>query len=220
MRAPFFLFAACIILFSCKKSDINQTTITGTISEKFTGTKIANYKITLIKAWRHCSNFMCGWSGEEVAFAYTDEKGRYSIQFDYKLAEGQSYALDQDDNNPYYQDDKSTPIILPGKENIINFELWKPVKIKVNLVFKNNITPPLIAGVSIDNTYTFNTENIYEMEGKKTVELWTRPGSNISIDFWYLESYASSVRHLITMPFTTTLDETYELDYEVDCATF
>ena len=220
MKIAVLLFSVSVIFFSCKKNDINQTIIRGTVSEKFRGTKIGNYKIILTKSWRCCSDFMCGWCGEEVASVNTDENGNYSIQFNYKLEDGQSYALDLDDNSPYSQEDENTQTIRPGKENVINFQLWKPVKIKLNLRVKNNITPPLIAGISIYNNYIFNTENIYEPNVNKTIELWTKPNFNISIDFWYYESYASSKRHLISIPYTTTLNEVYELDYEVDCSTF
>lgn len=213
----------CVIFFSCERNDMagTQTVVKGNVSDKYRGTKIENYKVTLIKAWRCCSNFMCGWCREEVTTVYTDKDGNYSIPFNYKVKEGQSYAIDRNYDSPYLPDDTTDRKIVAGKENIIDIVLWQPVKLKLNLDIKNNIAPPLMVNVRFNNDYTYGTDNSYEKEVIKTTDLWTRPSSNVFIEFWYFEDYIhGNGLHQKTIPYTTSLDSVSEMSYEVDCSTF
>jgi hypothetical protein len=219
-----------LVLNSCD-NDTNQITeskgvptiLKGKVADDIRGLNIENYKIKLIKSWRCCSNFMCGWCSEEIATVYTDKNGYYEIKFDYKIKEGESYVLEEQYYGvPYLPEYKTKNIILAGIENMIDINAWKPIIIKINLNVKNNNTPPLITGLNYKNNYTFGTENTYEKEKIKTFEIRTRPNSNITIDFWYNENYNSSnpIRHLKSIAFKTDLSEITELNYEIDCSKF
>lgn len=89
MRKPIYIFLSFILivaLFSCKKENILiPTVLTGHVADTIRGTNISGYKIVLVKSREFCANWMCGTNSEEVATAYTDNSGNYSITFNYKL---------------------------------------------------------------------------------------------------------------------------------------
>ena len=92
------LFAVLLTVmtqFSCKKGKIDDgvpTILKGHVSDSIRGTSIGGYKIVLIKeVGLSCADWECLPNFEEVATAYTNDSGDYSISFDYKLQPGQGY---------------------------------------------------------------------------------------------------------------------------------
>lgn len=217
-----------ILLFSlpaCLKRSVgNQTVVLGHVSDKARGINISGYKIVLIKSWRECRNFACGWVFDEVGTAYTNSNGDYSIVFNYKLKEGESYTIqEQYYGNPYYPEIQQLIIVERGLANVVDINAWKPVVLKLNLEVLNNTSKPLMVGNKLTGSekFLFNTENIYEQNIKKTYNLKTKPGSDIKILFWYLDrSSPYPILHQKEMLYHTPLDYLYTLDIKIDCSTF
>lgn len=91
-------------LLSCKKENAGVSTILkGHVADTIRRINISGYKIVLVKSAEFCANWACGINSVEVATAYTDDNGDYSIAFNYKLNPGETYALaEQYYGNPYY----------------------------------------------------------------------------------------------------------------------
>ena len=138
---------------------------------------------------------MCGIASEEVATTYTDSNGNYSITFNYKLKEGESYGLEEQYyGTPYYPEYLPTTMnngIIAGQTNILNINAWKPIALKLNLNISNNISAPLHVRNEIgNNNQSFlNTENIYEQNISKTYNLRSRPDSDITVSYTHLDVY-------------------------------
>ena len=219
-------FSLMINLAACSKEEDPgvQTVLKGHVSDATRGIAIGNYKIVLIKSWRSCENFMCGLNSEEIATVYTDENGDYSITFNYKVKEGESYTLmEQYYGTPYYPEYLNRIEIVAGKTNTVNINAWKPIELKLNVEVLNNIHAPLMIRNEIDNSTTafLNTENIYEENIAKTYTLRSKPDTDIKIIFWYYTGPQSSrTLHQKTFLYHTTLDDVNNLSFRIDCATF
>jgi hypothetical protein len=230
MKKSTSLFVSLIVLislFSCKKEKEDNgvpTILKGHVSDTIRGNSIAGYKIVLIKkVGQTCANWECLTDFEDVATAYTDEDGDYSITFNYKLNSGQEYYYSEEYYGiPYFHESSSgSGPILPGKTNVLNVFAWKPVELIVNVEVLNNNNELSIA-CRFNNDKTLNaTEHINEKNTKKTYTLRTRPNSDVTMHFWYFTgaSYAP-VLHDKVEPVRTTLNDVTTLDFIVDCSTF
>ena len=226
MKNIIYFLITILVLNSCE-NDPNQngvpTVLKGKVSDDLRGLDIENYKIKLVKGWSCSSGVMGTYCTKEIATAYTDKNGYYEIKFDYKLNKGESYGLQEQYHGiPYEPEYKTNTTIVAGQENTIDINAWKPITLKINLTVKNNNTTPLITGLNYQNHYTFGTETTNEKEIVKTIEMRTRPNSDITIDFWYNENYNSGnpIRHLKSFPFKTGLSDITELNYDIDCSKF
>lgn len=218
-------FVLLLTFASCSEEDVGvETVIKGHVSDHTRGINIGGYKVVLVKSWEKCENFMCGSRSQEVATAYTDENGDYSITFNYKLQEGERYTFsEQYYGFPYYPEYLNTIDIAPGKTNTININAWKPVELKLNVTVLNNVNPPLMIRNEIDasNTSFLNTENIYDENISKTYTLRSKPDTDIKIIFWYYTGTNPFLTlHKKTYLYHTTLEDVNTLDYTIDCSTF
>lgn len=235
MRKSIYIFLSFTLilgLLSCsKKMDIDEkdsgipTVLKGHISDTIRGINISGCKITLVKSWPYCSNWMCGTKSEEVTTAYTDSNGDYSIAFNYKLNPGESYNLqEQYYGTQYYPESYSgSDTIVAGKMNIRDIYVWRPIELRLNVDVLNNNKPPLMIGngLSNSNKTLFGTQNIYQQNITKTYSLYSRPNSDIYIIFWYYTgSYSAPVLHQKKFAYRTTLNDVITLDYTIDCSTF
>lgn len=230
MKKPVYVaigFTFMIALFSCKKEqDIAvPTVIKGHVADTIRRENISGYKIVLVKSWGYCANWMCGTKSEEVATAYTDSNGDYSIAFNYQLNPGESYALEEQYyGTPYYPEYySSSGAIVSGKINTKNIYVWKPIELRLNVEVLNNNNPPLMIRNELPNSNItlFGTQNIYEQKIIKTYTLRTRPNSDIDIIFWYYSgTNPNRALHQKKCIFRTTLDDVTTLNYTIDCATF
>lgn len=228
MRTTFVLsFTLILFLLSCtKEKDTGIPTILkGHVSDTIRGINLAGYKIVLVKkTGESCANWECGDVFEDVATTYTNDSGNYSMEFSHHLEPGQAYYLEEQYYGfPYYPEYYSGDRgIIPGVVNTRDIYAWKPVELKVTMNVLNNNHPPLVAGAfyPINDKLFFNTERTTRSE-TRTVSLWTRPNSNISIDFWYCaDGVACCDIHRKRIPFRTTLEDVTYLNYTIDCATF
>ena len=146
------------------------------------------------------------------------------INYNYKLTEGESYGLEEQHcGTPYLPEYMYADKITTGKENVIKINAWKPIVLQLNMNIVNNNAPPLVAELNCNNNYTFGTEFTYEQTISKTVNIRTRPNSNIKIDFWYnkgKDQWGNSIRHLKTIDYKTSLDDFTALDFDIDCSQF
>ncbi|MCP2044174.1 carboxypeptidase-like regulatory domain-containing protein [Pontibacter sp. HSC-36F09] len=212
-------------IVACTKEDIGpQTVLKGRVSDDIRGVNIEGYKIVLVKNWRSCENFMCGLNSEEVATAYTDRNGEYSITFNYKLNEGERYTLsEQYYGAPYYPEYSEQIEIVSGKTNTVDINAWKPVELNLNVTVLNNDSPPLMIRNEIDasNSAFLNIVNIYEENITKTYTLRSKPNTDIKIIFWYYTGDNSSgTLHQKEFSYRTTLEDVTTLSYKIDCSTF
>jgi len=220
---------AIVSCISCKKENSNgiPTVLRGHVADSIRGINISGYKIVLVKkVGSDCANWQCGTIFENVAEAYTDNNGDYSITFNYKIEPGRGYYLaEQYYGVPYYHESSSgSGPIVGGATNIINMNVWKPVELKLNVQVMNNNIPPLHIRNELAATHhTFlNVENIYQQNINGTYVLRSRPNSEINIIFYYNVNYASPnpIRHEKSIPYHTTLDSVVTLNYVIDCSTF
>lgn len=219
-------FTLIITLVACKKENVGVSTILkGHVADTIRKIKISGYKIVLVKSSEVCANWACGINSVEVATAYTDNNGDFSITFNYNLNPGESYGLlEQYYGIPYYPEYYSgSHAIVAGKTNTKDIYVWKPIKLKLDVDVLNNNHSPLVVGNKLANSneMLFNTEFIYEQNIKQTYTLRSRPNSDIHITFWYYTgSNPSPVLHQMTIPFRTTLNDITTLSYTIDCSTF
>ena len=241
-KFPFLLLL--LLQFSCNNNDDdrielsgNPTSITGNVKDYHRDININDFEIKLVKTWV-CSNgniFSTKTCEKEIAMAYADNDGNYSINFEYNLRDDETYWIyfNESKVNPYIIEFVSsdgeiinyynTSNIIQGQENILNINAWIPIKIKFNLTVLNNHTPPLITGIKDNGKVKFGTKRTNEGEEFKTFEMIARPNSEIEILFWYIENYNSKnpiFHNAPTIPFVTDESEVTELDFEIDCNNF
>lgn len=225
-----FLSLAIFNLISCRSEDSPnedlgvKTKITGYVKNEITNESVSDYKIVLEKGSQGCSNFGCGWSLVEVNTAYTNELGYYEIDFDYKLENKEIYSIDlKQKENFVVSEIQSSNGIVAGKDNRINVNIWKPIKIVVNASIINNKKGPLIIGNKLvgKDEYLFGTHNTYEENISKIITLLTKPNSNIDLDVWYYENYNSSnpIKHQKKIQLQTKTSD-MNFDLNIDCSTF
>lgn len=218
-------FVVLLTLASCSKEDVGvQTILKGHVSDHIRGIDVSGYKIVLIKSWSSCENFMCGLRSEEVSTVYTDQKGEYSITFNYKLKEGETYTIaEQYYGSPYYPEYFKRIEIIAGRTNIVDINAWRPIDLRLNVEVLNNINGPLMIRNEIDDGKSsfLNTENIYEENITKTYTLRSKPNTDIKIIFWYYtDNITHTDLHQKTFLYRTTLDDVNTLSYTIDCSTF
>lgn len=208
-----------------EKDNSIPTVLKGHVSDTVRGINISGCKITLEKSWPYCSNWICGTKSEEVAAAYTDSNGNYSIAFNYKLNPRESYNLqEQYYGIAYYPEPYSgLDTIVAGKMNTRDIYVWRPIELRLDVDVLNNNKPPLMIRneLSNGNKTLFGTQNIYEQNIRKTYSLYSRPNSDIYIIFWYYTgSYSAPVLHQKKFAYHTTLANVTTLNYTIDCSTF
>ncbi|MEO8820619.1 MAG: hypothetical protein ABI267_03645 [Ginsengibacter sp.] len=219
-------FALINIFISCKKENVGVSTVLkGHVADSIRKMEISGYKIVLVKSSQFCANWECGLNSIDVATTYTDNKGDYSITFNYKLKPGESYGLqEQYYGIPYYPEYYSASgAIVAGATNTDNIYVWKPINLKLNLNILNNNLPPLVVRneLATGGNILFNTESTYEQNIQVAYSFRSRPNSDINFIFaYYTESNGLPVPHQMIIPFHTTFDDITTLNYTIDCSKF
>jgi hypothetical protein len=216
-----------IVLIGCSKDENVEdvgipTVLKGHVSDNIRDENISGYKIVFQKSWDDCSNWACGIVSQDIATTYTDNNGNYSIEFNYKLKEGERYNIEEQYYGyPYFPEYLATNTgITAGQTNILDINAWKPITLKLNVNVTNNVNAPLRVRNQIENqNHSFlNTESFYELNTTKTVELKSRPNSDIKIIFYYGNSVAT-YREKVYL-YHTTFEDVNILNYNIDCSTF
>ena len=224
------IFVLAFNLLSCSKDETVDngisTVLKGNVSDNIRGINISDYKIVLVKKIYVVNGWNSGTAYETISTAYTDVNGDYTITFNYKLKDDESYAFaKQYYGNPYYPEYLlNGDGIKAGQINVNNINAWKPITLNLNVQVLNNNNPSLNVRNEIDtSTNSFlNTEFIYEQNITKTYYLRSKPDTDIKIIFWYYTGNGISVPtlHAKTFLYHTTLDDINTLNYTIDCSTF
>lgn len=231
LKIIFFFIFSVLSIASCSKEDIKTqndigipTELKGNVKDYTRGINISGYKIVFVKSWRKCVNYACPLTIQEIETTYTDDNGNYSIKFNHKLNEGESYGLsEQYYGTPYYPEYLPSLIIKAGQTNIKNIDAWKPIKLQMNIeVLNNNNSPLMVRNEILNSDLTFyNPENIYEQNIVKTYNMISKPDQDVKIIFWYNGgTYSVPIIHQKIFTYHTTLDDVNVLNYSIDCSTF
>ncbi len=218
-------YTPLLLLFiqsSCKKEDVGvETIIKGHVSDNVRGINISGYKIEVDKSWTIADFYGSSTVSEEVATAYTDANGNYSITFNYKLKGGESYTWpEQYYGTPYYPEYLQSVKIIAGNTNIVNINAWAPIKINLNLQILNNSSKDLHVRNEFNNGTYLGVEEIYDQNISKTIAIRSRPGSDTKIIFWYYTGgYTNPTLHQKTILYHTPLNDV-TLNFIIDCSTF
>ena len=224
----FFSMSLFCFLSSCSVSEELKTTptvIKGNVSDVERGLNIENFKIVFIRSWSGSTNWdLYGIDHEVIDSTLTDKNGNYSIVFDF--IPGQRYGflfISEYYGKPYFVDfEENNGPILEGEENIQNIDDWLPTSLKLNLRVRNNNNPNL--GISGDTWphggYFFGGASIKEREIDTTVYLLAKPNAEMHLVFYYSTGNRNADAYKKNDFLTTTLQDTLELAYDLDCSTF
>lgn len=213
---------------SCTDSGEIITTLTvikGNVSDIERGMNIQNFKVVFIRSWSGSTNWdLYGISHEVIDSTRTDKNGNYEISFDFKPGERYGFLyITEYFGRPYFVDfiDNDSSI-LEGEENMQNIDAWLPVTVKLNLHVRNNNNPKL--GISSyiwpRGYHSFRGASIQEQEIDTTVYLTAKPNTDMQLLFHYSTGYTNAEAFRKYEYITTTLKDTLELSYDIDCATF
>lgn len=223
-------FTVLVLLSNCyTEGEIQEkgipTKVKGNVSDVERGKPVADFKIVLIRWWCGSTNWdLYGCDHEVIDSARTDKNGNYAIQFDfmpdqnYGFLHGSMYY-----QSPYFVDfiENSDPIVA-GEEYVQNIDAWLPVILKLNLHIINNDHPNLGVNVYLPfpNTSNLGGASIAEQAIDTTVYFKAKPNSEMEIVFHYTTGYSNSEAFKKYEFITTTLQDTLELSYDIDCSSF
>ena len=211
------------ILFSC--SDFNsstetiETTVKGNVSDIERNIPIEDFKIVLLRVWDDWSVVQYVLGTEVIDTVRTDVNGNYSITFDY--IKGERYCFEKQYGR-YYTESVGNTDIIEGEINTRNIDAWYPTILKLNLNVINNDYPAMrISSHVIENNgLSFATVDIFEQEIDTIAYIRSRPNSNVKLNFHYSTGNSNADYHHYIEEFTTTLQDTINLSYTVDCSSF
>ncbi len=215
---------ALLALFSCTTSEeiiTIPTIVKGHVYDVERGIDIENFKLVLVWSSINSGGDLAGVQIEEIDSARTDIGGRYSISFNY--IPGKRYGfLKQYYGDPYHTEFQADYSILEGKTNVVDVNAWQPMTLKLNLQVTNNDNPELgIANeVSSGPFYNFIGARIHEQAVDTTVYLTTKPNADIELQFYYSTGTSNADVHKRFEYLRTTVADTLELSYEIDCSLF
>ncbi|WMN13011.1 hypothetical protein QYS49_35310 [Marivirga salinae] len=229
MKKIICVFLLTIVIFSCNTNeDINlgtPTTITGSVKDIYNNEKVSNYKIVLKKTY-YCGG---GWSfggdgicSEEILEIESDLNGYFEFEFNYLIEdpENERYFISSNYINYPYNVHNQTGEIQRGEINKIDIEVWKPIKVTLNLTLKNNHSPPLISEIRQDNGNKSISEFTYSKDTTREIGLFIEPQQESSLIFRYNEDYSNGGLHqMIGLEFKSSLNDT-TIYSTVDCNTF
>lgn len=222
-----FLIFSLFIIFSCS-GDFNsptgqiesiETTVKGNVSDIERNIPIENYKIVLLRVWDDWSVVQYALGTEVIDSVRTDTNGNYSITFDFIKDEQYGFEYQY---GRYYTESIGNTDIVEGEINTRDINAWYPTILKLNLSVTNNDYPAMrISSHVIENSSLhFATIDIFEQEVDTIAYIKSRPNSNVSLNFHYSTGNSNGDYHYFIEEFTTTLQDTINLSYTVDCSTF
>jgi len=216
------------IIFSCNNDfnsseqvEIIETTIKGNVSDVERNFPIENFKIVLLRVWDDWSIVQYAPGSEVIDSVRTDANGDYAITFDF--IKGEKYGFrKQYYGSPYYTESIGNTTIVEGTINVRNINAWYPTILKLNLNVTNNDYPAMrISSHVLENSHLgFATVDIFEQDVDTIAYIRSKPNSNIELDFHYSTGNSNADFHHYIEEFTTSLQDTINLSYTVDCSSF
>ena len=216
------------IVFSCNNDfnsseqvEIIETTVKGSVSDVERNIPIENFKIVLLRVWDDWSVVQYAPSSEVIDSVRTDANGNYSITFDFIKGERYSFQK-QYYGSPYYTESTGNTNIVEGNINIRNINAWYPTILKLNLNVTNNDYPAMrISSHVLENSSLhFATVDIFEQDLDTVAYIKSKPNSNVELNFHYSTGNSNGDYHSYIEEFVTSLQDTINLTYTIDCSTF
>ncbi|MFK8060070.1 MAG: hypothetical protein AB8B78_08275 [Polaribacter sp.] len=217
-----FLFS-CSDSYNKETSDIKtKTIIRGNVSDFTRGFPVENFKIVFNRYWDGWSVVQYAQHSEFIDSVRTDLNGNYEIIFDYIKDEKYGFKK-QYYGSPYYTDFINGSKIIAGEENTQDIDAWYPTILKLNVKVRNNDYPHLrISNSLADNNYSSigPVASFYKRDVDSIVYLKSKPNSNIKLKFYYSTGNSNSDFHSKDTMLRTSLLDTINLSYIIDCNTF
>ncbi len=217
-----------LVISSCELSESHteaiettETTVEGHVSDIERSIDIENFKVVLVRTWDDWSVVQYVLGIEIIDSVRTDAHGNYSMTFDY--IHGERYGfLKQYYGSPYYIEFIQNRPINKGVTNIRNIDAWYPTILKIELNVTNNEYPHLRLSNKIigNSNFHFATADIFETNIDTIVYQRTKPNSQVELNFHYSTGYTNDDYHYYLENVTTTLRDTINLLYNIDCSTF
>ncbi len=203
------------------------TSVNGHVMDFERGFAHPNYKVVLTQLVFGGG----GWSGygytgeHRIDSTYTNDQGYFEFNFNYDLDLKYKYTLRFDGLNSAegpFSDFLESYIIEPGDINTMDINHWLPNYLKLNLSVSNNFTQRLGITNTIlnDNFYHFRGGQIFEEEIDTTIYLPNKPNADIRLNFYYSTGNSNSDAHRRFEFLSTTLQDTLELSFVIDCSLF
>lgn len=199
-----------------------RTIIKGNVSDIERGLNIENFKIVLNRYWDGWSVVQYALHSEFIDSVRTDSNGNYEIIFDYIRGERYGYEA-QYYGDPYYTEFIGNESIKEGEKNIQNINAWYPTILKLNVKARNNDYPHLRISNSVAGSNYRSigaTADFYKRDVDSIVYLKSKPNSDIKLLFYYSTGYPNGNFHSKEVFIRTTLLDTINLSYEIDCHSF
>lgn len=202
------------------------TEVKGNIRDDVRLINVSDYEIKIMKRFVKCKECSSYSYGIEVGSVFSDADGNYSFKFNHFLTRNEFNVI-------YYvqiiEGNNAAKILSENKINIgqistINYNLIKPVILKLNIQVLNNLNPPLRASnyalnfLPYQRTY-FANQTISQQNGNIVRTMYATPGFQTKIEFWYSAESDFSFHTKVFQYLPTTAPES-ELNYTIDCATF
>jgi len=212
-------------LFSCNKSseqiETVETIVKGNVSDIERNIQIENFKIVLVRVWDDWSGVQYFLNREVIDSVRTDINGNYSITFDYIIGERYLFQK-QYYGSPYYTESIGNTDIVEGNINIRDINSWYPTILKLDLNVINNDYPAMRISSEVlsNSSLSFATVDIFEQNVDTTAYIKSKPNSNVELNFHYSTGNSNGDYHHYIEGFTTSLQDTINLSYTIDCSTF
>ena len=211
------------LLFCCcnKKEKLLRTTFSGKAYDVTRNKPVQGYKVEVNRVY-DCSTgglFSQRTCSDLVGSVLTDANGNFYIEFD-ALPDGEYYSTTF--YQPPYNEDliSGSGKIKPGVNNTLNLDVWYPVILKASLNITNSIYPPLTINTYANNSSLWN-EQIYGGPSIiKTVYLKAKPNALNKIVFSYVTSPQANFSHQKPDSIFVNLQDTFSVNYNIDCSTF
>ncbi|MCF6308771.1 MAG: hypothetical protein L3J09_12585 [Flavobacteriaceae bacterium] len=223
-----FVLLLVLVLFACnissEQNEINETvetTVKGNVSDVERNIQIENFKIVLVRVWDDWSGVQYFLNSEIIDSVRTDVNGDYSLTFDY--IKGERYLFQkQYYGSPYYTESIGNTDITEGIINVRDMNAWYPTILKLNLNVTNNDYPAMRISSKVlsNSSLFFATIDVFEQNVDTIAFIKSKPNSDAELNFHYSTGNSNGDYHYYIERFTTSLQDTISLSYNIDCSTF
>ena len=225
----FIFLLATLFLLSCtsRNDEVEElpsrpTTVSGKVYDFQRNIPVANYLVTVQRSYSGFCGYLSCTKTEEVATARSDQKGQYTIKFNYIIDPSKDdyvYHIIVENAEGYFVEKLTNLSLEAGKNNIRDFNAWKPLNAKFDIKISNNNDPPLyIATLLTSGGSTFNNAAI-ESNGNNIVELLVKPSSKMYVRFYYFIGGGGAI-HSVEREITTNNDDLQNFSFDVNCSQF
>ena len=222
------LFVAIMTFISCNINGddggpkFTETHVTGRAYDPIRNMGYSGDTIRLAAAYSCGSGVPSGGCYELIETTVTDADGNYEFTFDYDRSKG--YRVNRFSEHSYYETGDDLVFIVPGEDNVIDFEGWRPVIFNVEVTVANNTFPDVTVQTRDDKNnefgYDFPFVKISEQNTFKVLSLHGKPNTQMSIIFSYTDDHPTQNYHEQREIIFTEVQDSIDLSFKVDCSQF